>query len=104
MITKIDKVVTYLKRLPPINSTNKWSGEVTGQIALYFHYPNAYGQKNYQDGDLPRGVLNNNFQRSLNEVVLWVHVKIKSLYLHLQKIYRYQTRQGTDLLLESPTL
>ena len=61
---------------------------------LYVRYCNLYGRQTYQVCNMLRGVSNDKFT--------WIFVKLceklNTLYIHLQKTHKQETRQGADLL------
>ena len=44
------------------------------------------------------------FTQPLNRVVMWDHVNLNTLTLHLQKTHGHQARQGADLQWETHTI
>ena len=57
MVTKIDMIVTYLDRSPPIKLLNPlimWSCEIPWQTKnIYLNYYSLYGHQTWQGNDLP---------------------------------------------------
>ena len=92
MSTKLGRVMTYHKELPPITShdpLNMYSREVTWQIKtakLTYHI--AYSHQTFQGGEI-----------SLRSYILY-----DALYFQLHKTNEHETKQSDDLPCEAPTL
>lgn len=80
MATKHSKVVTHYEGFALISSYNRLIPFIHGRLrektkTLHFYYYNAYGDKTYQGGNMPRGAPIHKFVWTLSEVVMWGYVK-----------------------------
>ena len=79
MVTKLDRMVTYLDGLPPMKLLDPRSRGLARsrdkRKPLHLHYHRAYGLQTWQVGDLPQEAPIKIATQTFNHVVLLDHMK-----------------------------